>query len=224
MPLCHKDTGRGEQNKNIKGPTLAPQVSKLVLAELSVRLGLTSIVSATTLLKGVVAFFFFANLLSSSIPESLAGLDSPESCCGVLFLGFPGAGVEVTSFGFLLAGFSSSESDSEEEEDDSAFLLVPEEGWDFTGDSLGFSSSSSSLELESEELSSAFLPAAGLEAGATGFLLTSGSLSEVELSLLDSAFLAGVAFTGAFLVSSSSLESSRELIINNLSENRYFIT
>ena len=65
--------------------TLAPQVSKLVLAELSVRLGLTSIVSATTRLKGVLLFFFSANLAltSSSIPESLAGLDPPDSTRGV---------------------------------------------------------------------------------------------------------------------------------------------
>ena len=48
--------------------TLAPQVSKLVLAELSVRLGLTSTVSVTTLLKGeLLPVFFVSNLFSSSI-------------------------------------------------------------------------------------------------------------------------------------------------------------
>ena len=119
--------------------------------------------------------------------------------------------MEVTNLGFFFSGWSSSESDSEEEEDESAFLLDPDEGWGLAGDGLGFSPSSS-LELESEELS-AFLqaPAAanGLEVGAADFFVASGSLSEEELSLLESGFLAGITFTGAFLVSSSSLESSR---------------
>ena len=120
--------------------------------------------------------------------------------------------MEVTNLGFFFSGWSSSESDSEEEEDESAFLLDPDEGWGLAGDGLGFSSSSS-LELEESEELSAFLlsPAAatGLEVGAADFFVASGSLSEEELSLLESGFFAGITFTGAFLVSSSSLESSR---------------
>ena len=123
--------------------------------------------------------------------------------------------MEVTNLGFFFSGWSSSESDSEEEEDESAFLLDPDEDWGLAGDGLGFSppSSSSSLELEESEELSAFLlaPAAatGLEVGAADFFVASGSLSEEELSLLESGFFAGITFTGAFLVSSSSLESSK---------------
>ena len=52
-----------------------------------------------------------------------------------------------------------------------------------------------------QELSAFLLAAAaaGLEAGAAGFSETSGLLSKEELSLLESGFLAGVTFTGAFL-------------------------
>ena len=88
---------------------------------------------------------------------------------------------------------------------------------------MGFSPPSSPLELESEELSAFLLSAAvaGFEAGtAGGFLETSGSLSEEELELLESGFFAGgFTFTGAFFVSSSSLESSRIKMKNNLSQN-----
>ena len=111
--------------------TLAPQVSKLVFAELSANSGLTSMVSARTLLKGVLPFFFSANLFftSSSIPESLAGLESPSATAAdaeVFDFVFVAEGVEVANLGFFVSGFSVSESDSELEEDDSAFRLVPE--------------------------------------------------------------------------------------------------
>ena len=61
---------------------------------------------------------------------------------------------------------------------------------------------SEALQTSNYQELSAFLlaaAAAGLEAGAAGFSETYGSLSKEELSLLESGFLAGVTFTGAFL-------------------------
>ena len=60
----------------------------------------------------------------------------------------------------------------------------------------------SSVQTSNYQELSAFLlaaAAAGLEAGAAGFSETYGLLLKEELSLLNSGFLAGVTFTGAFL-------------------------